>query len=119
MSIEFSLAWYPVKDLEKAKQFYSEVLGLKNTFEMEGWAEFSHTEGGAAVALSQDPRNQGEGRATVVLKVDDLDFARKELRGRGVKFEGRVEEVPGVVRIATFRDPSGNRLQLAQVLVSQ
>ena len=57
--------------------------------------------------------------ATVVLRVDDLVSAQDDLRHKGVAFEGSVEEIPGVVRIATFRDPDGNRLQLIQVLGAQ
>lgn len=117
MKMEISLAWYPAKDLEKAKKFYGEVLGLKKTFEMEGWAEFSHAEGAASIGLSQDPKADGQAGATVVLKVEDLERARRELANRGVQFEGAVEEIPGVVRLATFRDPLGNRLQLVQVLM--
>ena len=41
---------------------------------------------------------------------------RKRLQATGVQFEGKTEEIPGVVKLATFRDPSGNRLQLCQVL---
>ena len=119
MIMEVNLSWYAVKDLEKAKKFYGEVLGLKKTLEIESWAEFSHTEGATAIGLSQDPKAGGQAGATVVLKVDNLEQARQELVGRGVKFEGNVEEIPGVVRIATFRDPFGNRLQLVQVLMSQ
>jgi predicted enzyme related to lactoylglutathione lyase len=114
--MEVTLSWYPAQDLEKAKKFYGEVLGLKKTFEIQGWAEFSHAEGAASIGLSANPAYAERQGATVVLKVDDLEQARKELSQRGVKFEGEVEEVPGIVRIATFRDPLGNRLQLAQVL---
>ena len=117
MNIEFSLAWYPVKDLTQAKKFYGEVLGLRKTFEMEGWSEFSHAEGAPSIGLT--PRTGEESGATVVLKVDDLDQARSVLMKRGVRFEGEVEEVPGVVRIATFRDPFGNRLQLVEALMQQ
>lgn len=53
----------------------------------------------------------------MVLGVDDMDAARKELSGRGVKFDGAVEEIPGIVRLSTFSDPFGNRVQLAQSLV--
>ena len=45
-----------------------------------------------------------------------LARAQKELTAKGAKFEGEFQEIPGVVRIATFRDPCGNRLQLCQVL---
>jgi predicted enzyme related to lactoylglutathione lyase len=49
--------------------------------------------------------------------VDDIERERKRLESGGVKFEGKTEEIPGMVKLATFRDPSGNRLQLCQVLM--
>ena len=116
--MEVNLSWYHVKDLNAAKKFYGEVLGLKKTIEIEGWCEFSHADGAASIGLNQ-MRESDEGGATVVLRVDDLDRERNELTAKGVKFEGEVQEVPGVVRIATFRDPFGNRLQLCQVLMQQ
>ncbi len=114
------LSWYTVKNLERAKKFYGEVLGLKKTFEMQGWAEFSHAEGAAGIGLAENPQANGSsviGGATVVLGVQDLDRVQEELSARGVKFEEKIEEIPGVVRIATFQDPFGNRLQLAQSLL--
>jgi predicted enzyme related to lactoylglutathione lyase len=100
-----------------AKKFYGEVLGLKQVFEMEGWAEFSHAENGAAaIGLSANPETAGQKGATVVLKVDDIEQTRRQLSKRGVEFEGEVEEIPGIVRLAAFRDPFGNLLQLAQPL---
>lgn len=116
--MDVSLSWYQVNDLERAKQFYGEVLGLKKTIEMPGWCEFSHAEGAASIGLNQ-MREDDERGATVVLRVDDLARAQEDLGRKGVKFEGQVEEIPGVVRIATFRDPDGNRLQLIQVLGAQ
>lgn len=116
--MEMILSWYPAKDIEAAKKFYGDVLGLKKTFEMEGWCEFSHAEGAPSIGLSA-MSEPGESGATVVLKVDNLDKARQELGKKGVKFEGEVTEVPGVVRIANFRDAAGNRLQLCQVLMQQ
>ena len=114
--MEVNLAWYSVKDLSAAKKFYGEVLGLKKTFEMDGWCEFSHADGAVSIGLSAISESDAGG-ATVVLKVDDLDRSRKDLAAKGIKFEGDVMEVPGVVRIASFRDPAGNRLQLCQVVM--
>ncbi len=34
--MEVILSWCRVQDLEKAKKFYAETLGLKKTFEMQG-----------------------------------------------------------------------------------
>ena len=115
--MEVSVAWYQVDDIEKAKKFYGETLGMKKTFEMEGWCEFSHADGAASLGLS--PRQDDEKGATVVLRVDDLEKTRQQLIGKGVKFEGEPVEYPGVVRLATFRDPAGNRVQLCQVLMQK
>jgi predicted enzyme related to lactoylglutathione lyase len=120
MKLEMMLSWVNVADHAKAKQFYGDVLGLKPVFEMEGWAEFSHAEGAVSVGLNAMRAAKGKPvkpGATIVFKVDDLDKACADLRKRGVKFEGEIHEVPGVVRIATFSDPFGNPLQLAQPLV--
>jgi predicted enzyme related to lactoylglutathione lyase len=118
--MQISLAWYSVTDLDRAKDFYGATLGLKKTFEMPGWTEFSHAEDAVSVglALAKDAPNPSGG-ATVVFRVPDVDQARKNLETKGVRFEGEVEEIPGAVRIATFRDPFENRLQLVQVLLSK
>ncbi len=115
--MQVMLSWFAVKDLAKARQFYGQVLGLEKQFEMEGWAEYAHAPGAASIGLSGNPAAQGSSGATVVLRVENLDQARKDLAKRGVQFDGDVEEVPGIVRLAAFRDPFGNRLQLAQVLI--
>ncbi len=113
------LSWYGVKDFEQSKKFYSEVMGLQKTIEMQGWAEFGHAKDGVTIGVNASPVAGSEPNATVVLQVDNVEGERKRLESRGVKFEGKIEEVGGVVKIATFRDPSGNRLQLCQVLMQQ
>ena len=114
--MEMMLSWYAVDDFEKSKKFYAEALGMKKIFEMPGWAEFAHAEGQIPVGLMQKPENyKGEG-AIVAFKVQDVEKSRAELAKHGVQFNDKVEEVQGMVRIATFKDPSGNRLQLVQVL---
>jgi predicted enzyme related to lactoylglutathione lyase len=119
-TMQISLAWYSVTDLEKAKEFYGNVLGLKKTFEMPGWAEFSNTPDGVAIGLALNPEAPSPtGGATVVLRVPDLEQARQNLAKHGVNFEGDVKEFPGVVRLGLFRDPFGNRLQAAQVLLEK
>ncbi len=118
MKMETMLSWVQVSDHAQAKKFYGEVLGLKKVFEMDGWAEFSHAPGATSIGVALErPERGATSGATIVLRVNDLDRARAELSKRGVEFEGEIEEVPGVVRIATFRDPFGNPLQLAQPLV--
>ena len=49
--------------------------------------------------------------------VADIDAARVELEAKGVVFDGDTRELPGMVKLATFFDPDGNRYMLAQSLV--
>ncbi len=119
MRLELLLSWVPVRDLELAKQFYGETLGLAKWFETPGWAEYRHAPYAAGIGLSLgDEKSKGIG-ATIVLGVDDLEHALRKLEPVGVAVEGPVDAVPGVARIATFRDPFGNRLQLVESMLRQ
>ncbi len=115
--MQIRLAWYPAADMEKAKEFYANVLGLKQVFEMEGWSEFSHAPDAVSIAVSANPIHRDQKGATVVLRVGNVDETRAGLEEKGVPFEGDTEEIPGVVRIASFRDPFGNPLQLVQEMM--
>jgi predicted enzyme related to lactoylglutathione lyase len=114
-----TVSWFHVRDFEEAKKFYGQVLGLKKTFEMQQWAEFAGGEGEAAIGLAGSPQPAKETGATIVLRVDDIERERKRLQSGGVQFEGPIEEIPGAVKLVAFRDPSGNRLQLCQVLIEK
>jgi len=88
--MKLSVAWFNVNDFEQAKKFYGSVLGLKKSFEMDGWAEFNG--GGqdeAAVGISTGQYTPKEHGATIVLRVDDIERERKRLESNGVKFEGK------------------------------
>jgi predicted enzyme related to lactoylglutathione lyase len=111
------VSWFTVNDFEGAKKFYGNVLGLKTTFDSPEWAEFAGAEGEESIGVAVNPRAGKEAGATIVLGVEDIERERKRLETAGVKFEGKIEEIPGIVRLTTFRDPSGNRLQLAQPLM--
>src|SRR5437870_4059646 len=69
--MEVNVSWYQVRDINAAKKFYGDVLGLKKTFDMGGWCEFSHTDGAASIGLNAMREDDDERGATVVLRVDD------------------------------------------------
>lgn len=114
--MEVMLAGCFVDDLEVAKKFYLEKLGLTVMFESPGFCEVSHARGGMVIGLSQSPRPGGQDGAVVCFKVSDLPKEQERLVRLGVRFEGGVFEKPGIVRIANFRDPFANRLQLVEHL---
>ena len=117
--MKVTVSWFSAKDFNETKKFYTDVLGLKKIFDTGDWAEFAEAKGDPTIGLAANPHAGKEAGATVVLQVNDIEAERKRLEGRGVKFEGKTEEIPGVVKLATFRDPSANRLQLAQLLMPQ
>jgi predicted enzyme related to lactoylglutathione lyase len=115
--MHMTVAWFAVADMESTRKFYAETLGLPVSFEMPGWVEFGGGPGRAAVALCKMPPDQLFPGARPVLEVKDLDATVASLRERGVKFLGEPETIPGVVKLISMEDSTGNVLQLAQVLL--
>jgi predicted enzyme related to lactoylglutathione lyase len=111
---------FSVNDLQAAKAFYGEVLGLNVEETPEGLD--LHVAGGGAVFLY--PKSNHEPATFTVLNfmVDDVDRAVDELVKRGVTFE--LYDLPdlktddkGIARgngptIAWFKDPAGNILSV-------
>jgi catechol 2,3-dioxygenase-like lactoylglutathione lyase family enzyme len=122
----------PTQDLDRARRFYAEKLGLEPTDERPGGLLYRFANGEFALYASA---GTAPGTFTqMALEVDDLDAVVAELMRRGVVFEevdlpglqtiDGVAEVEGNYaskgskgeRAAWFRDSEGNLLGLAQPL---
>ena len=106
--------YYWVADMDRAVEFYRDVLGLTlRRREGSSWAEFEV--GGRRFALHAqiEGRPSNPGGATAVFAVEDLDRARAQLADRGVEF-GHEGDVAGYARFASFMDPDGNTVQLIE-----
>lgn len=103
-----------VSDLEQSIAFYRDTLGLpfESRIDALRWARFTLPTG-TVLGMGEAEDASGSGSSSVNLSVRDFDAAHALLLSRGVEFVGEVVEIPGVVRLAEFRDPDGNRLQLA------
>ncbi|HEX4498829.1 MAG TPA: VOC family protein [Thermoanaerobaculia bacterium] len=111
----------PVKDLEEAKKFYEEKLGLKRVGEEPGAAVvYQSGNGTLCVYLS---RFAGTNQGTAALwEVGDVEGTVKELKDKGVSFEHydnlpetkRTDDVhrAGDIVVAWFKDPDGNILSV-------
>ena len=108
----------PVKDLDEARRFYHDVLGLEQVDEEDGEVAVFKT--GDTKILVYRSDHAGTNQATAMTWfAGDVDAAVKELRGKGVRFEhydlpdtrreGDVH-VAGGTRVAWFKDPAGNIL---------
>jgi predicted enzyme related to lactoylglutathione lyase len=102
----------PVQDMERAKRFYSETLGLESPNLDEGWPEFPT--GNVSLYLV-NPRAIGAEfaphTAHIALRVPDVGEARRSLEEKGVEFHGEILDT-GVCHMAFFRDTEGNALML-------
>jgi catechol 2,3-dioxygenase-like lactoylglutathione lyase family enzyme len=100
------------EDIERAKQFYSEVLGLE--IETEGEHDMEFKAGQVTLDIF-DPSSIGQpfapSPAGIAIRVPDVDAARAELEAKGVEFDGDTI-VTGVCKQAWFKDPDGNAIML-------
>ena len=100
------------QDIQRARGFYADTLGLEVETEGEHDLEFRC----AQVTLDVfDPSSIGQPFAPtpagLALRVADVDAARAELESKGVAFDGDTI-VTGVCKQAWFKDPDGNVLML-------
>lgn len=120
----------PAQDLERARRFYAEKLGLEPVETRPGGLRYECASGGFSLFQSAG-RPSGE-HTQMAWKVQDVEAAVAQLRGRGVAFED--VDVPGLrtvdgiaevkgnypstgaggERAAWFRDSEGNLVGLGQ-----
>ena len=109
-----------VKDVDRAKQFYEETLGLRPLDEMGD--DFLMLRSGSTTVNVYKSEFAGSNKATALtFDVDDIDQEVRELKGKGVFFENY--DLPGLekqgdlyvakgMKTAWFKDPDGNILSL-------
>jgi catechol 2,3-dioxygenase-like lactoylglutathione lyase family enzyme len=117
---------FSVNDLAKAKEFYTQVLGLQLSDEHMG-LQLELPGGGQAFAYPKDD-HQPATFTILNFVVGDIDAAVDQLKEQGVVFEQYTEgpiktDDKGVARgkssgmgpdIAWFKDPAGNILAVLQ-----
>jgi catechol 2,3-dioxygenase-like lactoylglutathione lyase family enzyme len=101
----------PVKDMERAKAFYRDTLGMHSPDWEANWPEIET--GNVSVYLI-DPTGMGTTfsphTVPLALRVADVPEAKQALGQRGVQFTG--EHDTGVCKMAFFNDSEGNALML-------
>jgi catechol 2,3-dioxygenase-like lactoylglutathione lyase family enzyme len=111
---------FAVDDVEKARAFYGETLGLK-TSEEHGLLTL-HLAGDRPTLVYPKPNHAPASYTILNFPVDDIDQAVDELTARGVnieRYEGFEQDEKGIFRgggpyIAWFKDPAGNVLSVLQ-----
>jgi len=111
-----------VKDLDRAKQFYTDTLGLEQV-DNEG-DELVVLKSGDSVVNVYRSEYAGTNEATAMTwEVDDIDNEVQALKSKGVMFEHY--DMPGLelqgdvhvgegMKVAWFKDPDGNILNIVE-----
>ncbi len=109
-----------VKDVDRARQFYSDKLGFDTADEMAG--EVVTLKGGNTDITVYRSEFAGTNKATALtFDVDDIESEVRDLKEKGIFFEhydvegltpkGDIYEGEGM-KTAWFKDPDGNILSL-------
>ncbi len=112
------VAQVAVSDFQRAVKWYGEKLGFEPDYVVEemGWGELKTFIPGLTIGLNKSDEAKRSDNVVLVMNVKDIEAARASLEGQGVAFDGPTEEIPGMVKLATFRDPDGNAFAFAQSL---
>jgi catechol 2,3-dioxygenase-like lactoylglutathione lyase family enzyme len=119
---------FAVDDIEKAKEFYGETLGLRTTVLDEEFGLLNlDLAGDRGTLIYQKPDFTPATYTILNFPVDDIDEAVDGLSGRGVRFERYddfEQDEKGIARgqgpsIAWFKDPAGNILSVLEQIESE
>jgi len=111
-----------VKDLDRARKFYEDTLGLK---EVDDFGEGFMLKSGDTQLSVYRSEFAGTNKATALtFDVDDIDDEVRALKDKGIFFEhydlegltakGDIYEGEGGFKTAWFKDPDGNILSLME-----
>ena len=115
-------AYIPAKDLDRARNFYEEKLGLSPKQEINGGIAYEF--GGGTAAFLYPTPNAGTSQASQAFwSVQDVEAEVADLKKRGVKFEEY--DFPGMkmansiatgggAKAAWFKDSEGNIMAVIQ-----
>ncbi len=104
-------AIYPVKDLSEAKNWYTQVLGTPPYFNEAYYVGFMV--GGFELGLMPDG-TPGIHGVQALWGVTDADHTMAHLLSLGAKELEPVTDVGGGIRVASVKDPFGNRFGIIQ-----
>lgn len=108
-----------VRDRHASAKWYGEMMGFETLYHADeaGWSELQTKTAGVTLGLGEQTEPT-PGNCVPVFGVADLDSARRDMEKVGVKFDGDTIVAEGMVKTATFFDPDGNALMLAEDLTT-
>ncbi len=106
-----------VRDRHASAEWYSSMLGFELIHHMDeaGWSEMKTRTEGVTLGLGEQTE-PSPGNTVLVFGIGDIESARGALEAAGVKFDGATQIIEDMVSTASFYDPDGNAMMLAQDL---
>jgi predicted enzyme related to lactoylglutathione lyase len=114
----------PASDLDRARNFYAEKLGLKPREEFGSESLAYETAGGTKFNVYRTAYAGQAGHTIAQWHVSDIESEVRDLKGKGVAFEvydmpgvewdGEIATIPDMGRAAWFRDSEGNIMCIDQ-----
>jgi catechol 2,3-dioxygenase-like lactoylglutathione lyase family enzyme len=108
-------AMLPVKDIERACDFYTRVLGFTKTFENGTPVGFMILKKDQAeLHLTLQPNRQAATFNVAHMMVDDADALHAICQQHGLRIIRRLQDKDYGLRAFVFEDPDGNRIDVGQ-----
>jgi len=110
------MAGVPVRDLDRALEFYTQDLGLELRRRDGNWAELGPGEpmGKVALYVPREGERQPGGVSGVVFSCDSMYDLHRRLVDENVVFKVKPERQPWGGLMAVFLDPDGNELMVLE-----
>lgn len=116
---------FSVDDLQKAKQFYGQTLGLEvSDHDKDGWFEI-HPSGDSPIMVYSKPDHKPAVFTVLNIPCDNINSTVDELTDKGISFEHYEGDLKtdekGIHRwesgpvMAWFKDPAGNIISVGEM----
>jgi catechol 2,3-dioxygenase-like lactoylglutathione lyase family enzyme len=108
-------AMLPVKDIERACDFYTKVLGFTKVFENGSPVGFMILKKDQAeLHLTLQPNHKAAPFNVAHMMVDDVDALHAICQQQGLRIIKSIQDKDYGLRAFVFEDPDGNRIDVGQ-----
>ena len=112
----FDNFFLPINDMEEAKQYYGEILGLDIKFDFSDKGMIAYKVGKEEPAIILKDKSKFENlKPTIWFEVADVMAKYEEMKLKGIKFISEPFRINTGYAVE-FEDPSGNRLGITDYL---
>jgi len=105
-----------VSNMERSKEFYKDILGLRIKYESPEWVEF--LKDGAVLALHKSKIKVTNDRAMLNFITSDINGVRSILKSKGVRFYKDIEEDANG-KYMIIEDPDGYKILIIEPKVKE